>query len=971
MISLPGVRRLLRCVLVTAAGLLVWLLAGTPAHAAAHHVGSAGHRSSARHHAAGRHHRRPARHRGATGRHGPATGRHGSHSVAPTAKARTSALEQMTGLRPSQVTAAPACAAPHRGWARCDAQIVVTRRGHRRVHARVHRRPAVTQVVPHDALDIRAADVTAAAAPAAGTPAYLQQAYDLTSLSQTAGGSDTVAIVDAYANPTAESDLATWRAAYGLPACSTANGCFREVNQNGQASPLPGAQGGWGMETALDLDAVSALCPNCHILLVAANDASYVNLDAAEDTAARLGANQISNSWSGGTSSANFTYPGVSVIASTGDGGFNYDAYPADLPNVVAAGGTTLTASATAAASPRGFAESAWSGAGSGCASWVSKPSYQGDRGCAGRSYADVSADANPNTGLVIDNGGSWFPVGGTSLSAPLIAAYEALIGQHAASPQWAYTDSTLLNDPAAGSNGSCPSTYTYICTARAGYDGPTGNGSISGAVVNGAPGVGGPGMGTGAGNTYTKATTPFGATLFGGVYPNGLATTYQWQYGTTTAYGSTTAPQSIGSGRAPVSFTTALTGLTPSTTYHCRLVATNSAGTTYGYDSTLTTASGKPAATAAPAITGTARTGSVLSVSTGTWNPAATSYAYQWQVGFGSGWATISGATGATYTPTQSQVGGAIRAGVTATNGYGSTTSWSALTADVASGGPTATAAPVLSGSARIGSSLSVSTGTWSPAATGYRYQWQVGFGSGWVTIAGATGATFTPTQSQLGGVVRAGVTATNAYGSTTAWTAMSSIVQSAGPTATSGPVLSGTPRVGSRLSVTTGTWSPAATSYTYQWQVGFGSGWITIPGAAGSTFTVTQSQAGGAIRAGVTATNASGSTTSWTGMTGPVLAAAPAVAATGAPVISGAASVGAVLTASPGVWSPAPTGYSYRWQRQAAGSGTWVDIAGATSASYTLTGADRGAQVHVAVTATTGSDSATAYSAPVGPVS
>jgi hypothetical protein len=759
------------------AGLLVWLLAGARAHAAATHHTTTRHHTAAVTH---RRHHRAAGHRHRGRRHHGAAGRHGAHSAAPTARARAATLKQLTGLVPSAVTHTPACDAARSGRARCSVQVLVTRRGHHPVHVRVHRRPSFTQVFPHDALGIPSTSAsTGATAPGAGTPAYLQQAYDLTYLSQTAGGSDTVAIVDAYDNPTAEADLARYRSTFGLPACTTANGCFRKLNQAGNASPLPAANGGWGMEIALDVDAVSALCPNCHIMLVEANDNSYVSLEAAEARAAALGANQISNSWAGGQSSANFVYPGVSVIAATGDSGYNGGAYPADLPNVTAAGGTTLTASATAAASPRGFAESAWSGAGSGCAGWETKPSYQTDHGCAGRSYADVSADADPNTGLIIDNGGYFFGVGGTSLSTPLIAAYDALTGQRSNSPQWAYTDSALLNDPTSGSNGTCSAAFSYICSARPGYDGPTGEGSISGAVVNGAPGIGGPGMGTGSGNTYTRAATPFGATLFGGVYPNGLATNIQWQYGTSTSYGATTPALSVGAGRAAVSFSTSLSGLAPGTVYHYRLVATNSDGTTYGYDSTLATASATPAVTVAPLISGTARVGAALSVSTGTWNPAATGYSYQWQVSSAAGWVTIAGATSATYTPVQAQLGAAIRAGVTATNSYGSTTSWTAATATVAPGGPTNTAVPVLTGAAKIGQTMSAGTGAWSPAPTSYSYLWQRQVGSGaWTTIAGATSASYRLAAGDSGAKVHIAVTATTANGSTTAYSLPSGVV-------------------------------------------------------------------------------------------------------------------------------------------------------------------------------------------------
>ena len=143
----------------------------------------------------------------------------------------------------------------------------------------------------------------------------------------------------------------------------------------------------------------------------------------------------------------------------------------------------------------RGFTESAWSGAGSGCNLWQAKPSYQTDTGCTGRSYADISADADPNTGMQVydtDDGG-WVVVGGTSEASPLIAAYTQWLGLPSQGPAWAYANDTLLNDPSSGSNGTCAATISYICNAGPGYDGPTGVGSISGAVAAGAPGHRGP----------------------------------------------------------------------------------------------------------------------------------------------------------------------------------------------------------------------------------------------------------------------------------------------------------------------------------------------------------------------------------------------------------------------------------------------------------------------------------------------
>ena len=129
-------------------------------------------------------------------------------------------------------------------------------------------------------------------------------------------------------------------------------------------------------------------------------------------------------------------------------------------------------------------------------------------------------------TGLKIyDSGnGGWLLMGGTSLATPLIAAYYAITGLSATTPQWAYASSALLNDPASGSNGSCAQSILYICNAGVGYDGPTGVGSISGAVVAGAPGIGGPSVGPGTNNTYTQGATSIDATLTGGIYPNGAA---------------------------------------------------------------------------------------------------------------------------------------------------------------------------------------------------------------------------------------------------------------------------------------------------------------------------------------------------------------------------------------------------------------------------------------------------------------
>jgi subtilase family serine protease len=333
-------------------------------------------------------------------------------------------------------------------------------------------------------------------------PKQIQSAYKLAGLSS---GGRTVAIVDAFDDPSAESDLATFRSAYGLPACTTANGCFKRVNQNGASSPLPSGDYGWAVEISLDLDAVSSACPDCHILLVEANSAYTADLNSAEDAAAASRTVvSTSNSWGGSEDStilsgdAHFNHPSVAITASSGDAGYGLS-WPASSQYVTGVGGTSLTSASNA----RGWSETAWSGAGSGCSAFEPKPSWQHDSGCANRTVADVSADADPNTGLgvydtynscgstshcdfLIQTGAAqgldgWAQVGGTSLSSPLIASAYALASNknsvNYGSYPYAHTGS--LYDVTSGFNGSC--SPSYLCTAGPGYDGPTGLGTPNG----------------------------------------------------------------------------------------------------------------------------------------------------------------------------------------------------------------------------------------------------------------------------------------------------------------------------------------------------------------------------------------------------------------------------------------------------------------------------------------------------------
>ncbi|MFG1918473.1 S8 family serine peptidase [Micromonospora sp. NPDC048898] len=324
--------------------------------------------------------------------------------------------------------------------------------------------------------------------PAGFGPADLRSAYRLPRSSTDA----TIAIVAAYDNPNAESDLAVYRATFGLPPCTSANGCFRKVNQRGAPAPLPAADAGWAGEISLDLAMVSAACPTCRILLVEADDAS-MNLITAVGTAVGLGAPYVSMSW--GTAEEPleavidkqvFDHPGVVFTAASGDSGYVAGpVYPASSPRVTAVGGTTLVRSHT----PRGWTESAWPGSGSGCSAYLARPSFQhGRTPCASRATADVAAIGDPDAGVAVyqtygDTG--WGTDGGTSAGAPFIAGVYALAGAagHARTANsYPYRARAGLFDVVSGSTGDCAE--TRLCTAVRGWDGPTGLGTPNGIAA-------------------------------------------------------------------------------------------------------------------------------------------------------------------------------------------------------------------------------------------------------------------------------------------------------------------------------------------------------------------------------------------------------------------------------------------------------------------------------------------------------
>jgi subtilase family serine protease len=316
--------------------------------------------------------------------------------------------------------------------------------------------------------------------PAGYGPSDLQSAYKLSPATGAPGTSKTIAIVDAYDDPNAQSDLSVYRSQFGLGACTTGNGCFKQVNQNGVVGSYPRADSGWGQEISLDLDMASAICPNCKILLVEANTSSFTNLSTAVGTASTLGASAISNSYGGSEFSSEASYEGAynhpGVTVSSGDNGYGVQ-FPASSQFVTAVGGTSLNRASNA----RGWSETVWNGAGSGCSAYITKPSWQTDSGCSKRTVADVAAVADPNTGVAVYDTlrtSGWLVFGGTSVASPIIAGVYALAG-NAAGASYAYGQPSSLFDVTTGSNGSCGG--SYLCTGLVGFDGPTGLGTPNG----------------------------------------------------------------------------------------------------------------------------------------------------------------------------------------------------------------------------------------------------------------------------------------------------------------------------------------------------------------------------------------------------------------------------------------------------------------------------------------------------------
>jgi hypothetical protein len=386
------------------------------------------------------------------------------------------AIAGAVGNAPPSRPNKPVCPGPVVGAAGCHARVITNRSG----------------------------TPLAGSGPSGYGPADFHSAYGLPNTAPTV---QTIAIVDAYNDPTIESDLGVFSSTYGLPACTTANGCFLKVNQSGGTGSYPKTDAGWALEIALDVETAHAICQNCKILLVEATSNSLSNLAAGVDTAAGLGATEISNSYggaeySGETTNTSYQHPGIAITASAGDGGYAAE-FPAASPYVVAVGGTTLNLGPSSSYG----SETVWSGSGSGCSAYATAQPWQTSdpqwalTGCGtDRGVADVAADANPNTGASVydttkyQGQSGWFTVGGTSLSAPLIAAVYALAGggsadYPAADPYAHQTDSPAsLHDVTSGSNGTCGT--STMCKGAVGYDGPTGVGTPKGIAAFSQGGV-------------------------------------------------------------------------------------------------------------------------------------------------------------------------------------------------------------------------------------------------------------------------------------------------------------------------------------------------------------------------------------------------------------------------------------------------------------------------------------------------
>jgi hypothetical protein len=343
------------------------------------------------------------------------------------------------------------------------------------------------------------------------SPADLRAAYKLPSIAD--GSGQTVAIVDAYDDPNAEADMNTYRAYFGIPACSAESGCFTKVNEQGKTS-YPKAEKEWAGEMSLDLDMVSAVCPNCHILLVEANSIEPKDLGIAEDQAAALGATEISDSYGKEEESEGqaaetiqnkyYEHPGIPITAAAGDYGYDFEqaceklycnspAFPAASPGVISVGSTVLKPEEESA---RGWTEEVSSDSGGGCSLYEPKPKWQVDTKCKNRTDNDAAAVGDLGTPVAVydsfEHKTPWLLYGGTSVGTPIVAATIALqpSSLRSLAAKGIYENPGNWFDITMGSNWHGVNCESYLCNAVVGYDGPSGVGTPNG----GAPVVTPPG---------------------------------------------------------------------------------------------------------------------------------------------------------------------------------------------------------------------------------------------------------------------------------------------------------------------------------------------------------------------------------------------------------------------------------------------------------------------------------------------
>jgi hypothetical protein len=591
-------------------------------------------------------------------------------------------------LPASDYTVQSVCAVPAPGHSGCLAQLLAPRTAAARAHTHplgITRSHAITAAKASEgAYGLRPQDLRSAYFPGEQPDAPASEPQ-------------TIALVDAYNDLNAEADLKAYDEEFGLLECTVANGCFEQVNQNGETGnlPFPSSQQSrqetealcesstaeptvreaackeveganeWALETSLDIEVARAVCQNCHIALVEANSGENASLEAAENAAVHLGATEVSNSWGGEeppTDSEAFNHPGTVITVATGDSGYlNWDIskeraekeglkiggvnYPASSPHVVAVGGTHLTLSSPAETRS---SETVWNDGGGGCSLGFMAQEWQRDVpdwssvGCEGRrAVADVSADADPNTGVAVYDSvpyvrtGSglknarvlgWTPIGGTSVASPIIASMFALAGgahgvEYPAKTLYSHLGSASLHDVTEGGNGKCDDDYSagctgsmsplsvtdcgqgvVICNAAAGYDGPSGVGAPNGIEAfkparlhkGGGPeepvteACGGP-IGAGSEQRVCGTLNPH-INAKAGYY-------FAYNKGTSCTGGKETEPMPEVE-RQAMAVSGELTGLEPATQYAYCLVATNTSGETSGLALTFTT---EPAAPKAP----------------------------------------------------------------------------------------------------------------------------------------------------------------------------------------------------------------------------------------------------------------------------------------------------------------------------------------------------------------------------------